>query len=167
MALDKAETDPSIRLPQKKFYRQRAHSNPMADHSFDYPVSPDQMDWHQYYPKFFPSDEGESKHDDPKDEISSHRPQVEFADIGCGYGGLLVSLSPLFPDTLMLGERMVSNRVAESGFRLLPRTEPLFKGECRQLAFVSQCKCHCSLAAKARERKPKPYIPFQLLEFLA
>lgn len=24
-----------IALPQKKFYRQRAHSNPIADHSFD------------------------------------------------------------------------------------------------------------------------------------
>ncbi len=22
-------------LPQKKFYRQRAHSNPLSDHSFD------------------------------------------------------------------------------------------------------------------------------------
>ncbi|KAJ1977814.1 tRNA (guanine-N(7)-)-methyltransferase (tRNA(m7G46)-methyltransferase) [Dimargaris cristalligena] len=30
-------------------------------------------------------------------------PQVEFADIGCGYGGLLVGLAPLFPDTLMVG----------------------------------------------------------------
>ncbi|KAJ1929725.1 tRNA (guanine-N(7)-)-methyltransferase (tRNA(m7G46)-methyltransferase) [Tieghemiomyces parasiticus] len=30
-------------------------------------------------------------------------PRVEFADIGCGYGGLLVALAPLFPDTLMLG----------------------------------------------------------------
>ncbi len=29
--------------------------------------------------------------------------EVEFADIGCGYGGLLVQLSPLFPATLMLG----------------------------------------------------------------
>merc|ERR1719334_2333350 len=28
---------------------------------------------------------------------------VEFADIGCGYGGLLVQLSPMFPDQLMLG----------------------------------------------------------------
>lgn len=27
----------------------------------------------------------------------------EFADIGCGFGGLLISLAPLFPDTLMLG----------------------------------------------------------------
>jgi len=29
--------------------------------------------------------------------------KVEFADIGCGYGGLLVRLSPMFPNTLMLG----------------------------------------------------------------
>jgi tRNA (guanine-N7-)-methyltransferase len=29
--------------------------------------------------------------------------EVEFADVGCGYGGLLVQLSPLFPSTLMLG----------------------------------------------------------------
>ena len=28
----------------------------------------------------------------------------EFADIGCGFGGLLISLAPLFPDTLMLGK---------------------------------------------------------------
>ena len=30
--------------------------------------------------------------------------QVEFADIGCGFGGLLISLAPLYPDTLMLGQ---------------------------------------------------------------
>lgn len=29
--------------------------------------------------------------------------QVEFADVGCGFGGLLVRLSPLYPDKLMLG----------------------------------------------------------------
>ena len=29
--------------------------------------------------------------------------RVEFADIGCGYGGLLVQLSPMFPSTLMIG----------------------------------------------------------------
>lgn len=28
-------SDLSISLPQKKFYRQRAHSNPLNDHSFD------------------------------------------------------------------------------------------------------------------------------------
>lgn len=29
--------------------------------------------------------------------------RIEFADIGCGYGGLLIRLSTMFPDTLMLG----------------------------------------------------------------
>ena len=36
---------PAKKCPQKKYYRQRAHSNPIADHCFDYPVCPQQMDW--------------------------------------------------------------------------------------------------------------------------
>lgn len=27
----------------------------------------------------------------------------QFVDIGCGYGGLLVKLSPMFPDITMVG----------------------------------------------------------------
>jgi len=27
-----------------------------------------------------------------------------MADVGCGFGGLLTALAPLFPDTLILGE---------------------------------------------------------------
>ncbi|XP_076371299.1 tRNA (guanine-N(7)-)-methyltransferase isoform X2 [Tachypleus tridentatus] len=77
------------RLPQKRYYRQRAHSNPIADHCINYPVSPNHMDWSSYYPAFCSPTEKKKK--------------VEFADIGCGYGGLLVALSPLFPQTLMLG----------------------------------------------------------------
>nr|CAG4644236.1 EOG090X0BSB [Lepidurus arcticus] len=72
-------------LPQKRYYRQRAHSNPIADHCFEYPVSPSAMDWKALYPSF--------QNDDA----------VEFLDIGCGYGGLLVSLAPMFPSVLMLG----------------------------------------------------------------
>ncbi|XP_056130381.1 tRNA (guanine-N(7)-)-methyltransferase isoform X2 [Lampris incognitus] len=82
----------SAAMPQKRYYRQRAHSNPMADHTFEYPICPENMDWSQLYPQFFPgnrSDEGTA--------------QVEFADIGCGYGGLLVELSSLFPNNLILG----------------------------------------------------------------
>ncbi|KAK2821732.1 hypothetical protein Q7C36_021075 [Tachysurus vachellii] len=85
----------SVCLPQKKFYRQRAHSNPMADHTFDYPVCPQQMDWSQLYPEYFSSDREQM-------ESEGRITQVEFADIGCGYGGLLVELSPLFPDRLIL-----------------------------------------------------------------
>ena len=33
------------KAPQKRYYRQRAHSNPIADHCFDYPVCPREMDW--------------------------------------------------------------------------------------------------------------------------
>ncbi|XP_064091858.1 tRNA (guanine-N(7)-)-methyltransferase-like [Macrobrachium nipponense] len=87
------------KLPQKKYYRQRAHSNPIADHNFDYPVSPNAVDWSLHYPKHFPGDK-----------------KVEFADIGCGYGGLLVSLAQVFPDTLMLGMEIrvkVSDFVAD------------------------------------------------------
>jgi tRNA (guanine-N7-)-methyltransferase len=31
--------------------------------------------------------------------------QVEVADIGCGFGGLLVALAPRLPDKLLLGRR--------------------------------------------------------------
>lgn len=34
--LSEDETDKQeLSLPQKKYYRQRAHSNPIADHDFD------------------------------------------------------------------------------------------------------------------------------------
>ncbi|CAH2008189.1 unnamed protein product [Acanthoscelides obtectus] len=78
-----------VSLPQKRYYRQRAHSNPIADHCFDYPASPDEMDWGKLYPNRFTS--------------KGCSPPVEFVDIGCGYGGLLVTLSPMFPQSLILG----------------------------------------------------------------
>ena len=40
--IEDMETE-EAKLPKKKFYRQRAHSNPIADHCFDYPVSPDKV----------------------------------------------------------------------------------------------------------------------------
>lgn len=74
---------PSL-LPQKKHYRQRAHANPFSDHSLVYPSSPDSIDWSSHYPAFV-----------------NQRPS--FADIGCGFGGLLITLAPQFPDTLIIG----------------------------------------------------------------
>ncbi|XP_007910591.1 tRNA (guanine-N(7)-)-methyltransferase [Callorhinchus milii] len=91
--------------PQKRYYRQRAHSNPMADHVFQYPVNPERMDWSQYYPEYFKPRPENNHHVDSKDLVTGKKSQfrVEFADVGCGYGGLLVELSPLFPNVLMLG----------------------------------------------------------------
>jgi len=72
--------------PQKRYYRQRAHSNPLADHTFEYPTSPEQMDWGSLYPDW-----------------TKQQQEVRFLDVGCGYGGLLVELSPQYPDVAMLG----------------------------------------------------------------
>ena len=74
------------KLPQKKYFRQRAHVNVFSDHQLDYPLNPEQMNWAEHYPN-----------------IEASKRVVEFADVGCGYGGLLVALAPLFPNTLMLG----------------------------------------------------------------
>lgn len=82
------EEEVDVGLPQKRNYRQRAHSNPIADHCMDYPTTPEDIDWSLFYPDF-----------DANSSVG-----VEFLDIGCGYGGLLVELSPLFPETLMLGK---------------------------------------------------------------
>ena len=71
-------------LPQKRFYRQRAHANPFSDHDLEYPACPADMDWSKLYP-------------DAKDR------KIEIADIGCGFGGLLMALAPHFPESLILG----------------------------------------------------------------
>ncbi len=49
------------------------------------PVCPEQMDWSQLYPEYFRPLGGSLKPD-------KHNAQVEFADIGCGYGGLMGNL---------------------------------------------------------------------------
>ncbi|KAJ7392249.1 tRNA (guanine-N(7)-)-methyltransferase [Desmophyllum pertusum] len=55
------------------------------------------MDWRTLFPAFYPEKNDKEANRDNKCS------KVEFADIGCGYGGLLVDLSPMFPDTLMVG----------------------------------------------------------------
>lgn len=86
----------SAHLPRKRFYRARAHSNPLSDSHFPIPISPADVDYSLHYPHFL-----YSRKDDPdNDDVL---PKIRFADIGCGFGGLLVKLSPLFPDTLMIG----------------------------------------------------------------
>jgi hypothetical protein len=89
----------SGKLPRKRFYRARAHSNPLSDSHFPVPVSPDEFDLSQHYPRYFPADKG----GDEAAAAAVAAPRIHFADVGCGFGGLLVGLSPLFPDTLMIG----------------------------------------------------------------
>ncbi|KAJ2140898.1 tRNA (guanine-N(7)-)-methyltransferase (tRNA(m7G46)-methyltransferase) [Coemansia sp. RSA 678] len=118
------------RLPQKRYFRQRAHVNVFNDMKFDYPERPSTQDWAPYYPAYFRArvDEGEDgkrplsdgavveakrgpgceapeaqEAQEASKEEATNLARVEFADIGCGYGGLLVALSPLYPNTLMVG----------------------------------------------------------------
>ncbi|KAJ6995359.1 hypothetical protein D5086_014120 [Populus alba] len=90
------EANPTISkstgLPRKRFYRARAHSNPLSDSHFPVPISPSHVDYSLHYPQFFSS----------SGEVGSIK-KVQFADVGCGFGGLLISLSTLFPETLMIG----------------------------------------------------------------
>ncbi|KAJ3122505.1 tRNA (guanine-N(7)-)-methyltransferase (tRNA(m7G46)-methyltransferase) [Physocladia obscura] len=96
---DNETTANTPQLPQKKYFRQRAHANPFVDHMLTYPVKPDLFDW--------------STNDGFPNLYVKNKSVVEFVDIGntyiayvfarCGYGGLLTTLSPLFPTKLILG----------------------------------------------------------------
>jgi len=80
--------------PQKKFFRQRAHINPLSTMAgYVYPISPDRMDWAAHYPALASALSGEG----------AVRPSVEVADVGCGFGGLLMDLAPLLQSSLLLG----------------------------------------------------------------
>ncbi|CAM0138508.1 tRNA (guanine-N(7)-)-methyltransferase (tRNA(m7G46)-methyltransferase) [Umbelopsis sp. WA50703] len=88
---ESVQSESQIKLPQKRYYRQRAHANPFSDHQLKYPPQPSEMDWSKHYPAFYPT----------KDAKCDKK--VEFADIGCGYGGLMIALAPLYPDNLIVG----------------------------------------------------------------
>ncbi|TYJ53116.1 tRNA (guanine-N(7)-)-methyltransferase [Cryptococcus floricola] len=112
--IEQVETEPStsataspapegvqlLKVPQKRFYRQRAHANVFIDHELEYPKNPERMDWSTHYPAYFPApnDDGSIP---PNSELGGKK--VEWADVGCGFGGLLMALAPMFPEKLMLG----------------------------------------------------------------
>lgn len=86
-------------MPQKKYFRQRAHVNPLnASATFDYPISPERMDWAPFFPGYAAAPGDASAHAGLRDGKL-----VEVADVGCGFGGLLVGLAPVLPDMLCLG----------------------------------------------------------------
>ncbi|KAH7821640.1 putative tRNA (guanine-N7-)-methyltransferase [Monocercomonoides exilis] len=63
-------------------FRTRPHSNPLSDQVFDYPISPEYVDWGKLFDK-------------PEQEM--------WCDLGCGYGGLLETLGPRFPKINIIG----------------------------------------------------------------
>ncbi|GFF25365.1 tRNA (guanine-N(7)-)-methyltransferase [Aspergillus udagawae] len=88
-----------IKLPKKKYYRQRAHANPFSDHQLKYPLSPAHMDWSSHYPAFVDPDPSHTNLAGARKLLKD----VEVVDIGCGFGGLLIGLAPLLPESLIVG----------------------------------------------------------------
>ncbi len=108
-------------MPQKKFYRSRAHCNPLSfNEAFEYPTSPELMDWiEDHYPehpllkmtiatKHHAATEDNHDYETPPSFsfLSSLSPvniQPNVLDIGCGFGGLTLALSNALPDHTILG----------------------------------------------------------------
>lgn len=97
--------DETPSLPKKRYYRQRAHSNPFSDHKLDYPVSPDEMDWSKMYQPLTEGEKEKILESNPEAKIAEFTGDipVTVADIGCGYGGLTVTLADRFPEKRILG----------------------------------------------------------------
>ena len=87
---EEAEAKRIPNLPKKADYRQRAHSNPLSDRAIPYPISPDAINWEEFYPIL---------KTDPE-SITEHFPTI--LDIGCGFGGMTFALSTMFPKNLIL-----------------------------------------------------------------
>lgn len=69
------------------------------------PASPDLMDWATHYPAYVALDPDPSElNDNPKSDLKPLKKVVTVADIGCGFGGLLVALAPILPDELLIGK---------------------------------------------------------------
>lgn len=58
------------------------------------------MNWASYYPAYEVKDNVADEHRTTPRPMTKN---VEIADIGCGFGGLIVALAPQLPQTLILG----------------------------------------------------------------
>jgi tRNA (guanine-N7-)-methyltransferase len=85
-------------MPKKRFYRQRAHCNPLSHNdNFEYPRrGPDFMDWSE---ELYPLPPTVSSKPGSADFVAA--PTV--LDIGCGFGGLTVALATILPQETILG----------------------------------------------------------------
>jgi tRNA (guanine-N7-)-methyltransferase len=74
-------------MPLKRYYRSRAHCNPLSHNDgFRYPLRPELAGWDLHYPG-----------------IDASKRVVRHLDVGMGFGGLTVALASIFPDKLVMG----------------------------------------------------------------
>jgi tRNA (guanine-N7-)-methyltransferase len=87
--------DDGEKAPQKRYFRGRAHLNPLSTNGFvEYPIDPTRMKWDSFYPAFASSE--------TRSGLVENK-QVDVVDVGCGFGGLLLGLAPVLPSSLILG----------------------------------------------------------------
>lgn len=102
-------------MTSKREFRARAHSNPLNDGLFNPPE----------HPSKFPMD---------KLYVDVAADRVLWCDIGCGYGGLLASLSVVYPEKTMLGLE-IRDRVAEFCRRRVIEMRKEYVGSYGNIAF--------------------------------
>lgn len=95
------------------------------------------MDWASLYPAYAIKEQDESTatevvesgraDGEEQGKVKAISKQVEIADIGCGFGGLLFALAPQFPDTLILGASKIifPPRTKQKKSSYTPCTVPL------------------------------------------
>ena len=97
MATKRPLADSEPLLPAPKFFKVRAHSNPLAESvALDVPATPAEMDWSALYPRWMAPPGSAAA-------AAAAGRRVEWVDIGCGFGGLVASLAQQFPDETILG----------------------------------------------------------------
>eukprot|EP00177_Eucheuma_denticulatum_P001798 GFKZ01003220.1.p1 GENE.GFKZ01003220.1~~GFKZ01003220.1.p1 ORF type:complete len:289 (+),score=42.88 GFKZ01003220.1:205-1071(+) len=102
-------------VTSKRDFRARAHSNPLNDGLFKPPLDPSHLAMDKLFENA-PSD------------------RVQWCDIGCGYGGLLASLSVAFPTKVMLGLE-IRDRVAEFCMRRVAEMRKEYPGSYGNVGF--------------------------------
>ena len=107
--------------PKKKDFRTRAHSNVLNANDFWFPASPAEVPLAQYFPE------------------RAAGARVEFLDVGCGYGSLLLELAALFleppdPFAVQLGLVVLAVDLIVGWGRFMHLDLPF---RCRLLSFFS------------------------------
>lgn len=102
-------------MTNKREFRARAHSNPLNDGLFNPPANPSEL---------------------PMDKLfkNAPTPQVDWCDVGCGFGGLLASLSPVYPNKTMLGLE-IRDRVADFCRQRVEQLRKQHEGEYTNINF--------------------------------
>jgi len=95
-------------MPKKRFYRQRAHANPFSDHNLAYPPCSSEMDWSVHFPEHFSPPSAATAGASVGSTALTGK-KVEWVDVGCGFGGLVCALAPMYPESLMLGMEIRMN----------------------------------------------------------